>query len=293
MRQLIVLILSLIPLLANAQISIENADSLLKKNKVCVVVTSGTGCLDMEDRLDQKGNCIYQKRPHDAEAIYYEYDDQNRIISSAWGLPNVPPTAYQYYYEYDACGYEIRFISPHYNYDSQVERYDTTYCVNSYDAQGRWIEQTSFKTGMDTIVEYRCKYDAITGNLLFEQDRYEKHMYTYYSNGSLEKEELYRDNELAQTSTYKYDHLGRLTSIERIDHTRSNWLWNSKKIERLTYNDKGQLIKHYANYNESCFGDRYIEVMYEYLPNGLLHAAYTDTTAPIVEFYAWYQYEYH
>lgn len=258
-----------LPLLAMAQIPMSNDIALIKKNKVSRVTERfcmGT-CYVVETRYDERGNCIYDHLQRMGSGAIMKYDDQDRKIAFGWGVWG-KEQVYHTLYEYDSCG-NVQVLTR-----VAYEQYppDTTFYINQYDVQCRLLEKYYLTEQGKKWVDERYVYDD-EGKLIEELKDGRLYNYSYNSMGLLDEEQYRRNVELQTTTKYQYDSFGRVIEKQLTHHKDRSWF---KKTETTTYtyNNKGQVDRHRAFFDDPCMGGYYLDLEYDYLPNGLLNGAY-------------------
>ena len=257
------------PLLAIAQIPMSNDIALIKKNKVNRVTERfcmGT-CYEVETRYDERGNCIYDHLLRTVSGAIMKYDEKDRKIAYGWGVWG-GEQVYHTLYEYDSCGNVLVLTRVAY------EQYpaDTIFYINQYDEQCRLLEKYYLTEKGEKRLEEQYVYDK-EGNLIEELKDGRRYNYSYNEKGLIDEEQYRRGEELQTTTKHQYDSNDRVIE-ELITHYTHLRRYDTLETAIYTYDSLGRVKRHKAFFDDACMGGYYLDLEYEYLPNGLLNGAY-------------------
>lgn len=169
-------------------------------------------------------------------------------------------------YSYDSCG----------NMALQVflGDYDTMVYFNEYDRDCRLIKVTEVQ-GDKTYIKKEHRYDK--NGWLSESWIYgNKRTYMRDSCGMVLTETWYAADTIKRQWRNTYDNFGRLMyqEIEPATEYYPGSEVGTCETAIYTYNEKGQILRHYAYFGDSCMGGYYMDLEYAYYDNSLLKGAY-------------------
>lgn len=271
---------------------LNNSIEVIKENKVSYVrqqFCGGSLCYAVEDRYDEQGNNIYSHLLRTGSGSFSIYDKNNNKIMSGWGIWGMPEEDIEYHsrYFYDECG-EMAISIRLWETPNDTIRYE-----NSYDEHCRLVKIVQHSKDSEPVVLKELQYNEknqVTSISITNGDTIN---YTYDTCGFLiHKSVTYQ----GETTHWRYtnDSLGRPIYIEVSPLFRK---WHSQEgdtmmVVEYSYDEKGRISHHYEFFDDACMGGYYLDLQYEYLPNGLLAGAYNygkEEEGFIVE----YIYEYH
>lgn len=267
----------------------DNDIEVLKRNKVSYVLLKMCGestCYAVEDRYDKRGNHIYSHLLRTGSGSFSTYNEKNQIVKTSWGIWGMPQKEIDdvLRYAYDSCGNK--------NMQVFLTENDTTRYHNEYDRDCRLVKVTRIDNNSTRVIE---AYHYDKNGWLIESIIYdERHTFIRDSCGKILIETWYKADTIEHQWRNTYDDLGRLVYQEIEPPTKSFSMLESKTCETAiyTYNNKGQILRHYAYFGDPCVGGYYMDLEYAYYDNGLLKGAYwygRKDAGMIIE----YLYQYH